>query len=108
MFENIILKLVSVIFIASCLWAAGFVLQRENRYAKLTDYHFQNKGKWARLLGSRFAFIQIIALLFLVAGLFAVICCNARFLSLVFRLLVVTVGVGGLVTLLLDIFPRKK
>ena len=81
-----ILAMLSIVIVISVpLWGLGVWGQRENNTIRSTDYSMASKSQWIRLLGLRpqadrvylrYAFTQILALFYLVAGSFAAISGN--------------------------------
>jgi hypothetical protein len=114
--NNVLMRILAVIFIFTCLWVSGFILQRTNSSSHSSDYSLENKGKWVLLLGLRpgkgrvyirFAFVQLVAILFLLVGVTIVVCCGEA-LSLLFKWLVIVFGLGALIFIVLDIFFKPK
>ena len=85
--SDVLAMLWIVIVISGSLWGLGFWCQRENNRIRSNDYSIASKSQWGRLLGLRpqvdrvylrYAFTQILALLYLLAGSFAALSGNKR------------------------------
>lgn len=115
MLDSIVARIAAVIFIFICLWISGFILQKTSNSSQSNDYNIKSKSQWVRLLGLypgkgkvyiRFAFIQMLAIFFLVAGLIIVVWYEEKTLSLLFRWLTIPFGIGALFFIIMDIFRR--
>lgn len=85
--SDVFARLWIAIVISGAFWGLGFWSQRSHNTIRSGDYSIASKSQWIRLLGLRpqvdrvyfrYAFTQILALLYLLVGSFVAISGNTR------------------------------
>jgi hypothetical protein len=109
-------KILLVLFVFAIFWGGGFMMQSAQGSSRRDDYHLSSRSRWVRLLGFssstgrvyiRYAFLQIIGLLYLIIGLSVAWCCDRELFDDVTAWVFLTFFAGTLAFGLYDLLGKK-
>lgn len=108
-------QIFAILLVFTFLWGGGFFAQKSFNASRSTDFHIKYGGTWVLILGLRpkqdrvylrFAFVQILAWLFLFVGILAVYWGKPDLLRNLLGLLSLAIICGAVLIFLLDMLHR--